>query len=331
MQNRSIKILGMGKYLPNKIVTANDIDKKLNLPDGWTFKKSGVEVRHFVENETASEMGSYAIKEALKDANLTLHDIDLILCTSGTMEQAIPCTASLIQEKLGMLESGIPAFDINSTCLSFIVGLDTISYLIEAGRYKNVVIVTTEISSVGLNWDHKESCTLFGDGAVAVIITKNNEKNSKIISSRMETYSAGAHMSEIRGGGTKIHSREFSEKTKNDFLFEMDGQAIYKMSSKLIGGFLDRLFENTGLTINDMDIVIPHQASAMAMRLIRKKLNIEEHKFISIIHNHGNIIAASIPMALYESVKQGKLNRGDRCLLLGTSAGLSIGGLIIEY
>ena len=156
------------------------------------------------------------LQKAVEDAKLTWDDIDCIICGSGTIQQAIPSTASLIQEQLGLQHSGIPCFDINSTCLSFITALDTISYAIECGRYKNVVIISSEISSVGLNWGQNESSILFGDGAAAVVITKGDHSSS-IIASHMETYSSGAHLSEIRGGGTMIHPREYSEERKEDF------------------------------------------------------------------------------------------------------------------
>lgn len=329
MDSRNVKILGIGKYLPKKKVYSSELDKVLGVNDGWVEKKSGVIYRNHVTTETASEMGYYAIKEALKDANVDIEDIDCLICASGTMEQAIPCTASLISERFGKLLHGIPAFDFNSTCLSFVTALDHISYAIHAGRYKKVVIVSTEISSIGLNYNQPESVVLFGDGAAAVVIGKSND-DSKILASHMETYTDGAHWSEIRGGGTKIHPREYSEERKEDFLFDMDGTAIFKLSSKLMLPFLDKLFSEN-MTMEDMAMVIPHQASAMAMRIIRKKLNVPEDKFMNIIAEHGNVIAASIPLALHEAIKSNKVKRGDKILLLGTSAGLSMGGIVIEY
>ncbi len=329
--NRRIKLLGSGKYLPSKIVTSSEIDKKLGLSSGWTEKKSGVKQRHHVVSETASEMGAHAVKLALEDANLQMEDIDCIISTSGTYEQPIPSTASLIQEQLNWQGSRIPAFDINSTCLSFVTGLDMISYLVEADRYNRVILVSSEIASVGVNWEQKESSVLFGDGAVAIIIEKSKDGKSKIVASLMETYSEGAHQTEIRGGGTKLHPRNYSNITKEEFLFDMDGKAIFRLVLKEINGFIKRLFNNTNFTLDDMDLVIPHQASGMAMRILREKLGIPKEKYMDIIENHGNTIAASIPMALHEAIKQGKIKHGDKVLLIGTSAGLSIGGIILEY
>lgn len=326
---RNIKVLGTGKFLPEMVVTDEEMDKNLNVPKGWTEKITGVKERHFVQTETAAQMGAYAVQVALKDANLSLKDIDLILCGSGTMHQPIPSTASLIHEQLGLQGSGIPAFDVNATCLSFITALDTISYAMMAGKYKKVVIVSSEVASVGLNWEDKESAALFGDGAAAIVLGTSNGNGSKIIASHMETYSEGAHMSEIRGGGTTLHPRK--QPADTDYLFDMNGKAIFRLSSRILPGFMERFLGQTEYTLDDIGLVIPHQASAMAMRIIRKKLGIKEERFMNIVHNHGNMIAASIPTGLHEAIKQGKIHRGDKVLLLGTSAGLSIGGILLEY
>ncbi|MBP3041584.1 beta-ketoacyl-ACP synthase III [Bacillaceae bacterium Marseille-Q3522] len=327
---RNVKIQGIGTYLPKRIVPAAEIDQIIGAKTGWSEAKSGVKQRHFAVDETASFMGAEAAKKAVRDAGLTFEEIDCIVSGSGIMEQAIPCNAALIQEQLGLQHSGIPSFDVNSTCLGFVTALDMMSYVIESGRYKNVLLITSEISSVGINWKQKESSILFGDGAVAVVVSKS-EDNSGILASRMETYSAGAHLAEVRGGGTKMHPRNHTEETKTEFLFDMDGRAIFKMSSKLIANFMDHLFSEANLTMKDLNLVIPHQASAAAMKIIRRKLNIEESKFMTIIENYGNMISASIPMALYEAMKQGKIERGNKVMLVGTSAGLSIGGIILEY
>ena len=332
MQIRQIRILGTGKYLPSKAVSSEELDKKLKLRPGWSQKKSGVKIRHYVDSETASEMGKYAIEAAMKNAGLQPKDIDCIVCTSGTYEQPIPCTAALIHKKLAWTGHNIPAFDINSTCLSFVTAIDTISYMIHAGRYKNVILVAAEISSKGLNWGQKESCVLFGDGAAAVVIGQNEGfQDSKILASLMNTYSEGAHLTEIRGGGTSLTASEYSIEHESDYKFDMDGSAIFKMASKEINGFVDILLKSSGCDMGQIKLVIPHQASAMAMKILRQKLNIPEERFMNIIENHGNTIAASIPTALHEAIIQGRIERGDKVMLIGTSAGLSIGGIVFEY
>ena len=330
MQLRNVKIIGTGKYLPQRRVTSEEADVLLGVAPGWSLRKSDVRVRYFAETETAAEMGAAAARSALTDAGLGFADIDCLVCTSGTMVQPIPCTAALIQEAMGEQDSGTPAFDINSTCLSFLAGLDVMSYMVHAGRYPRVLLVSTEIASKGLNWSQKESAALFGDGAAAVIIERSDD-GSRIVSSRMETYSRGAHLSEIRGGGSRLHASEYQSGTAAEYLFDMDGGAIFRMASKLLPAFVSALLEPIGAKMSDMRIVVPHQGSAMAMKLLRKKLAIAEEQLMYITPDHGNTIAASIPMGLHEAIRQGKVMRGDRLLLLGTSAGLSLGGMVLDY
>ncbi len=332
MQARRVKIIATGKYMPSRTVTDEEMDARLGTPRGWVRRTTDVAIRHFAgEGESASYMGARAAEAALAEAGLDFTEIDCLVCTSGTREQALPSTASLIHRELGGEMSGIPSFDIDATCISFLVGLDLMSYLVEAGRYRYVMLVSSEIASVGLNWSEKESAALFGDGAAAVIIGPSEQEESAIVGASIRTYSKGARLSEIRGGGTRIHPREHNSQTETDFLFHMNGQAIFKMASKLLPGFVDELLEPYGLNMGDFNAVIPHQGSAMAMRLMRKKLGISKEQLIYITPDHGNTIAASIPMGLHEAVRQGKVRRGDRVLLIGTAAGLSLGGMILVY
>lgn len=332
MQLRKVKIVGTGKYLPKRAVTDEELDQKLGVQAGWTHKATGVGTRYYVsEGETASMMGAQAAQDALDAAGLTFADMDCLVCTSGTKEQPLPSTAVFIQQAMGQEESGVPAFDIDATCLSFLVGLDTMSYLVAAGRYRYVLLVATEIASAGLNWENKESAALFGDGAAAVIIGASApEESARIIHTSLQTYSKGARYSEIQGGGTRLPAH-LQKDLAESFLFFMDGQKIFRMASRLLPDFIDQLLEQSHTKMEDFKLVIPHQGSAMAMRLIRKKLGISKQQFLDITLNHGNTIAASIPMGIHEAIIQGRIERGDRILLMGTAAGLSLGGMVLEY
>jgi len=332
MRERRAKVLGTGKYMPRRIVTADEMDRRLGVPPGWVLKKTEVAVRHYAEDETASDMGAKAAYAALAAAGLRFGDIDCLVSVSGTKEQALPCMGALIQRAMGQEHSGVPAFDIDSTCLSFLTGLDVMSYMVDAGRYERVLLVSSEIASIGLNWNNKESAALFGDGAAAVVIGRSAEgERSRIVHASIRTYSKGASLSEIRGGGTRLHPREHRADNEEDYLFHMDGQGIYRMAAKLLPGFIGELFEPLGMEMKDVHAVIPHQGSAMAMRLIQRKLGINAEQMVVITPNHGNTIAASIPMGLHEAITQGRIRRGDRVLLLGTAAGLSLGGLLLDY
>ncbi|MCD1258471.1 beta-ketoacyl-ACP synthase III [Paenibacillus athensensis] len=333
MLTRDVKIEGTGKYLPRKAVSAEEMDRRLGVAEGWVRKKTDVAVRYFAdESESAAYMGARAAEAALAAAGLGFADIDCLVCASGTMVQPIPCTASLIQEALGELHAGVPAFDLNATCLSFVAALDMLSCLIEAGRYRRVLLVSSEIASKGLNYKQKESAALFGDGACAVVLGRSGPgEQSRILHAQLETHSAGAHLSEIRGGGSRLHASDRSEANVDDYLFDMDGEAIYRMASRLLPAFVDRLLAGAGIRMRDLRLVVPHQGSAMAMRLLRRKLGIAEEQLMYIARDHGNTIAASIPMGLHEAVRQGRISRGDKVLLLGTSAGFSLGGVALAY
>jgi 3-oxoacyl-[acyl-carrier-protein] synthase-3 len=331
---RRAKILGTGSYLPRRVVPSTELDLKLGLKPGTVENTSGVKNRRYVDDdETTSRMGALAAMAALENAHVKYDEIDAIISTSGTYEQPIPCNAALIQKALGKEDSGIACFDLNSTCLSFAVGMDMLSYMIDAGRYRKVLLVSSEIASVGLNWKQLEACSLFGDGAVAVVLgrTPDNE-GSKVLSGHQATYSAGSDFCEITGGGTRVHPRNHNVAGEDErFLFKMDGRKVYKMVTQVIPEFLDRLLKPIDMGLNDFKMIIPHQASTSAMELMRRRLKIAEENWMSIIAEHGNMIAASIPLALHKAIEEKRIERGDKVLMIGTSAGFTIGGLAFEY
>lgn len=326
----NIKIIGIGRYLPYTKVSSVELDSKLGLPLGSIEKKSGLISRHFaLAQETTSYMGAQAALEALKNAELELSDIDVIIGACGAGEQPIPCTAALIQKQLGLETSGIACFDINSTCLSFLTALDTISYLIDGGRFKRALIVSSDIPSAGINWQDLETCSIFGDGAAACIVEKS-DSSSRILNSYMETHSIGSSFCQVEAGGTRIPpSQSFDHQRYG--LFSMDGKKVFKLAKRLIIHTKEIVFNNTGLTLEDIDWFVPHQASLLAMHHMRKCLKIPQEKFVDIYATHGNQMAASIPTALYDIIENKKLKRGQLIYFLGTGAGISSGGMILEY
>jgi 3-oxoacyl-[acyl-carrier-protein] synthase-3 len=328
---RNIKIIGTGTYIPQSSITSQELASKLQIEEK-IIRKMGMKTRYYANSmEKASYMGAQAAESALKDAKLTLDDIDLLICASGTMEMPIPCTAALIHKEL-QPSRPIPAFDINATCLSFLSALDTISYLIEANRYRNVLIVSSEIASAGLNYKDLESASLFGDGAAAVVVSqRENNETSCIIASQMSTYSDGWNHCMIPGGGTGYPPAHWVPGNNEMFMFHMNGREVFKLALQVLPDFIDQLFAMGNTEMDEIDVVIPHQASLPAMNILQKKLKIKPEKMINIVEDYGNMIAASIPMALNHAIKTNKLCRGNRVLLLGTSAGVSVGGMILEY
>lgn len=330
MINKKIKIVSMGRFLPERKVCNGELETRLGLKKGWINKRNGVRERYHVTNETASFMGAKAAMIALKRANLTLNNVGLIICASGTQQQAVPCTAALIQKELGAEAFGIPCFDINATCLSFVTALDTIAPLVAGKQYSTALIISSDVPSVGLDADDPITSTLFGDGAAAAVITASPENSSsRILASIMETHSLGTHYCEMRVGSNKHPLKEDTK--RSDYLFQMDGKKLFKLSAQKIDPLFHQLLDHAQLTLEDISLIIPHQASRTALDLIRKRLKISPEKMVDILSDYGNTVAASIPMALSAAIEQNRVKRGDKVMLFGTSAGVSIGGLIIEY
>jgi 3-oxoacyl-[acyl-carrier-protein] synthase-3 len=325
----TVKIVGLAQYLPKNKVYSADLDTKLGLSVGSVQQKSGLISRYFAsKEETTSYMAAQAALKAIKNANLSLQDIDLIISACGAAEQPLPCTAVLVQKQLGLEQSGIACFDINSTCLSFITALDTVSYLIAANRYKRALIVSSDIPSLGLNWQDMETCTIFGDGAAACVVEASGD-SSRIIASHMSTYSIGAEYCQVEAGGTKVPPAQPFDHHLG--LFHMDGKKVFKLASQLVTTTQEQLFAKAQITMDDIDWVIPHQASLLAMHHIKKRLAIPDEKFVDIYSTHGNQMAASIPSALAHHTKAGKIQRGQLLYLIGTGAGISAAGMILEY
>jgi 3-oxoacyl-[acyl-carrier-protein] synthase-3 len=328
----SLQIAGIGKYLPERRVASEDLEAQMGLEPGWILRTSGVAYRHYVSpHETNSLMGARALERALDQAGLAFEDLDLLLNASGSYEMPIPETACLIQKALGKGDSGIPCFTIDATCVSFVTAFDVATSLISSGRYRTIAIVSSEVASRSLNRAEWESATLLGDGAAAVILRPTPAgEPSAVLSAAMETYGDGALLTSVKGGGNALHPLH-DPIAPEDYTFHMDGPAVLQTAFRKLPTFLPKLFEPTGFTMPEIDLLIPHQASKIALQRARRLFRLREDQIMSHLETHGNCIAASIPMALHDAIAEGRIQRGSRVCLLGTAAGLSIGGLVFIY
>jgi len=326
-----LKIVGLGRYLPERIVTNEEVESLCGVHSGWAEHRNGVcERRWAAAHETSSFMGAQAALEALDDAGMQPSDIDLILNASGTPEQTIPDTAPLIQRHLGLGASGISCMSVHTTCLSFLTALDISATLLNMRRYQNILIVSSDIASVGLNFNQPETATLFGDAAAAAVVTlPQNDESSALHAARFETYGEGAYLTTVMGGGTRLHPLN-PNTNPEDNQFSMEGPGILKMVRRYSADFLENLQPGLSASLLDIDLVIPHQPSKMGLRLL-SRFGWPNHRIMTTLGWLGNCIAASIPVTLYEAVKQERLHRGDKFLMVGSGAGLSLGGLILTY
>jgi len=298
----------------------------IELPKNTVELKGQVRYR-ISEGESQISLAVSACEKALKNANITINDIDCIVSASAVGIQPIPCTAALIHEKIAKGTS-IPALDINTTCTSFITALDTMSYLVEAGRYKRVLIVSCDVASIALNPKQKESFQLFSDGAAAFVIEKT-EKEIGVIDAIQKTWSEGAHSTEIRGGLSNFHPKNYSEMTKEEYMFDMNGKTVLSLSISKIPELMKNFLKNNGMKVSDIDMTVPHQAS-VAMPLVMQKLGIEKDKFLDEVKEFGNMVSASVPITLVHGLENGKIKSGNTILLIGTAAGLTTNMMLIK-
>ncbi|MCW8933966.1 MAG: hypothetical protein OQK98_04520 [Gammaproteobacteria bacterium] len=325
---RSIEIVGSGIALPKRVVKSSEIDKQLGYKSGQIEAISGVFSRYYATTESATDLAIAAVFEAFSNTSVTLQDVECIIAASGTMEQAIPCNAAKIHARLN-LSNPIPAFDINMTCLSALMALDLAASMIMSGQYKVILIVSSDIASVGIDLKDRETVGLFGDGAAALVVTESSVPDKGILVSHFATYSEGINYCQIQGGGSLNHPSKVNTDYKKYGIFEMQGKEIFRLTAKVIDDFIIKLFSGLPYSLNDIDWVVPHQASALAISHLQKRLKIPTDKIINILNSRGNQIAASLPSALHELIISGKASAGDKVLLIGTSAGLSIGGMIL--
>ncbi|GAB3022767.1 3-oxoacyl-[acyl-carrier-protein] synthase III C-terminal domain-containing protein [Oleiagrimonas citrea] len=329
----SVQILGTGEHVPRRCVSSSELDARWNKPSGWTQRHAGITRRYYADaGETTSGMAAQAAEAALRAAGLAPDQLDCIVSACSVMEQAIPCSAALIQRQLGLGESGIPAFDINATCLSFLAALDTLSMAVDAGRYRRVLIVSSEIASAGLPEDDAETSMLFGDGAGAVVIGAcAGEGPGRILGTHFETYGVGAELCQVRAGGTRIRPREDMQAFLDGACFQMRGRQTYRMAAQRLPAFIARLFERAGVSLEGIDRIIPHQASAKALTHLQALLKLPTDHLVRTLGERGNQMAASIPVALHHAVTTGRVKRGDTIALIGSGAGLSFGGAVLTY
>ncbi|MGL5626120.1 MAG: 3-oxoacyl-ACP synthase III family protein [Candidatus Rhabdochlamydia sp.] len=317
-----VKILGTGIYLPTCLVTSEDLEKKLEYPIGTFAKASGVRKRYYAIHETSSEMGTIAAERALKTANIEKSQIDAIISVNAIPQQLVPSTAALIHQKLGL--KGTIAFDINSTCLGFLTGLFCMGNLIAQKAYRHVLLIASDIASAGLNPKDPKTVSLFGDGAAAVVLGPT--ETGGIIATHFETRSEYGEDCQCEGGGSLLTLKDDIARERH--YFRMNGPRLFKTAMPLLLKMIDCLNRESDRKI---DLFIPHQASPIALDLLQKKLGIEDNRFMHIVRDYGNMISTSIPFALHMAIETGKLQRGHRALLMGTGAGLNIGGVLLEY
>lgn len=335
MQLATPSITAMHAVLPQRIRTAAEVDEMVDASVGWTARRTGVLLRHVAAaDESVADMGAQAVTELLANEGLDFSGIDAIVAACATREQFLPSTASLIANRLGDQARGIPAFDIDASCLSFVLALDLMSRAIATGMYRRILLVSTELPTRGQDPTKKEAVALFGDAAVAAVLSAGDSTIDPVVSRigacRFETFAEGAHFTELRVGSGHNPNVAGYEFDADDFRFLMDGPKAFQLASREFPGFLDRFLVEADLTLDDFDYIVPHQASKPAVELLARRLGVGKDRYAQDYQRFGNTVSASIPLGLHMARREGRVRSGDRVLLAGTAAGLTMGAMAVE-
>lgn len=332
-------ISGWGAYLPRGVLTSREMDQTFGHPLGWTEQEFGITARHrAAPDETTSMMATEAARAALSKANWGDGLPDVIIGACGVMEQPIPSTATLVQHQLGLGRSGISCFDVNQTCLSFLAALDVAAMGLATRRWKRALVFSSDIASAGLNPQAPKTRSIFGDGAAALAIEAcpDADLDSGLDAGRglvsIATQTLGQHhaLAQLRSGGTRLRIDQGYDAVVEGSYFEMDAFGIFKAAAKILPGVIEQALAQAGVTPDDLDCIVCHQASAPGVEHVRRLFAPKSDRVVSLFATQGNQIAASIPSVLAHALTTGQAQQGNLVLLLGTSAGISATAMVIR-
>lgn len=312
-------IVGIGAYLPQKIITNNDLAQSVETTDEWIISRTGIKKRHIVEDELTSDLAAKAVLNALEYANLTPNDLDGIIVATATPDLIFPSTATSVQHKIGM-QKGF-AFDISAVCSGFIYALSVADSMIKAGNLKRIAVVGAEVLSKIVDWTDRSTCVLFGDGAGAVILEATKEKNRGIIGTEIHSDGSLVDILKVNGGVVKG-----SPEAK----IEMNGREVFKNAVEKMSSSATNLLKSHQVDLSNIDWILTHQANYRIMQTVAQKLGIAEDKVIMTIDQHANTSAASIPLALDVYVKTGRVKKRDLILMTAVGAGLTWGSALLK-
>ncbi len=306
------RIVGTGVYIPKTVLTNHDLEKMVDTSDEWIRTRTGIKERRIAKEESVLEMAVKASEEAIRSSGTRAEEIDLVIVATLTPEKRFPSTGCLLQSSIGAGRGF--AFDITAACSGFIYALDVADSLLKVGRASKVLIVGVEKLSEIVDWEDRSTCVLFGDGAGAVLL-ESSDSESDLLASRM--YSDG-----------NLWDLLYAER---DGFIKMRGRELFKVAVRNMEEVCREVLEEAGVEPKEVDLVIPHQANVRIIRSLAERLEIPMEKFYVNIDRYGNTSAASIPIALHEAIKEGRLKRGDLVLFTAMGGGLTWGAVLMRF
>lgn len=330
MPTRSTVILGTGSYAPERILSNEDLAHMVDTSDEWIRTRTGIRERRIAApDEAPSDMGVRAAQRALDDAGVSAADIDLLIVATVTPDMPMPACACIIQHKLGVPTTAA-CFDLNAACSGFVYSLDTACAMLTSGRYRKALVIGVEKLSAVLDWQDRTTCVLFGDGAGATVIGLSDEPNIGLIGTRLGTSGAEANLLYISHGGTRSPATTESIAAR-DHCIRMKGKEIFKLAVRAMDETARDILEQHGVRADQISLVIPHQANLRIIEAISQYLELPMERFFVNVDRYGNTSAASIPIALDEARRSGRIKPGDLTLLVAFGAGLTYGSALIRW
>ena len=309
------RIVGTGSYLPPRIITNSELEKSLDTTDEWIRTRTGIKERRIVEDQNTCDLALEASINALEMAQLKASEIELIILATTTPDKIFPATATTLQDRIGAL---CPAFDLQAVCAGFVFALTTAQQYIENGVAKNILVVGSETMSKIVDWNDRSTAVLFGDGAGAVVVSKDNTPGIK----HAKLCSDGKYLSSLHVNNNGINEIG---------TIEMTGNEVYRIAVNRLSDLAEETLKDRNMTSDDLSWMVPHQANIRIISAVAKRIKLPMSKVILTIEKHGNTSAASIPLALDVAVRDGRIKKGDNLLFEGIGGGFSWGSLLVEY
>lgn len=328
MKNICVGISGVGSYVPEKIVTNHDLSKIVETSNEWIIERTGIHERRIADDDMAtSDIATKAAINALEDARLRPEDIDLIIVATVTADHAFPSTACIIQKNIGAVKAA--AFDISVGCSGFVYGLSIGENFIKSGTYDKVLVIGAETLSRVVDWQERNTCVLFGDGAGACVLEKC-EEGFGILSIELGSDGSNGEVLVQPAGGSRLPASMDTVENRLHFI-KMDGKEVFKFAVRVMERASTNALEKANLQLGDLDFLVPHQANMRIIDAAAKKLKLEKDRICVNLNKYGNMSSASIPVALDEAVKDNKINKGDNILLVAFGAGLTWASMSIKW
>lgn len=328
MANQNAGIIGMGHAYPDGILTNADLEKIVETSDEWITTRTGIKQRHkAADNEYTSQFGTAAAKQALDRAGLKPEDIDIIICATTTPDQIMPSTGALIQAQLGAVNAA--GMDVFAACSGFIYGITMVESMIKTGQIKYALVIGAEVLTKYVDYTDRGTCVIFGDGAGAAVLGPVNSGKG-ILATKIKSDGRYEEQLYCPAGGTKLGTTHETIDNRMHY-FKMKGNELFKVAVRSMADISAEMLEKSGYSVDDVDIVIPHQANQRITDAVASRLGVAEEKVYSNIAEHGNTSSASIPIALDECIESGKIKEGSLVLLTAFGGGVTWGGTVIRF